>query len=930
MCSAERSSWNCFKISSPNSMLALHLDEQRYTLRVDEGVFQQGEMDTDNSEALVPGEPSCPLVGRDRELDVLVDTLRATSDRNETRIVTFVGPAGIGKSRLITEFVAAYASSPGGPRVFAGSARNAAVSFSLFARLFRARFHLERGMDPDVCRAVLRREAEAILEPHRVNDAVTFLGQLLGLPEEESPLTRAMSDDPHEVELVRRAIVKSFFEADAHKGQLVLVFEDLHEAHEDAMSLLRYLLEYLTGPILVVCSGRDGLVGWQEDWGRVGERRHTVVDLGALGDSDAALVARTMLSRYVVAGLNVPEPLVATACAFARGNPGLIAQMVDIYKSEGVIEEIAGSGEKPEFVLHVERLESAQLPATVDDAIAARIASLDDEERTLLEHAASMGGTFWSGALVALARIGHEAPDLWIDEASGDVARIERLLSGLSKYRWIERRAGTIFPGSTEYAWVRTEEREAISAEIGNELRMRYNGAIADWMEHQPGVRTNEERIASLARHREQAGEAIQAGLAYLEAAAVARRRYANGRACEYFQRGLELLGDTHDGARIDALHAYGDVLQSMGYVDDAMAAFRGMLTLAYRLDMRSKGGAAHNRIGRLFREMGVLDEGERHLATALALFEAAADHRGVASTIDDLGKIAWLKGEYVQALAMFRDGLARRRKVGDRRSIALSLNNIGLALQDSGQFRDALEAFEQSLQLRRDVGDLVGVVTTLNNLGTIAEERRNYQRALTLFEEALDVAQRIGDRNKIALVLTNIGTTYYRSGEPEKAIGVLMRAEGLCDELGDRLKLAETLRSLGKAYLMQSDLDKARECIGRAVDLFASVRSKVHLAAALRTLGEITAAGGWGSAHTTSAREYFDRAVAIFEQSGNEVELARTFKTYARFLQRNPELAVDADAQREATEMETRADTIFKRLEHTSSTKTESPAHPM
>lgn len=885
-------------------------------------------MDTDNSEALAPHEPSCQLVGRDRELDILADTLRATSDRDDMRIVTLVGPAGIGKTRVITEFVAAHSSGPDKLRVYAGSARNAAVSFSLFARLFRARFNLERGMDPDVCRAALKREAEAILEPHRVNDAVTFLGQLLGLPEDESPLTRAMSDDPHEVELVRRAVVKSFFEADAQRGQLVLVFEDLHEAHEDAMSLLRYLLEYLTGPILVVCSGRDGVVDWQEDWGRVGERRHTVLELGPLADDDAALVARTMLRRYT-GNDEVPQEVVTSACVFAQGNPGLLAQMVDIYKAEGVIEERVDESGKSEFVLHADRLDKAQLPATVEDAIAARTASLDEEERTLLEHAAMMGGTFWTGALVALARMGLEAPDLWVDEASGDVARIDLLLVGLSKYSWIERRAGTIFPGSVEYAWVRTEERDAISAVIPADMRERYNGVIADWMEHLPGVRTNEERIAALAKHREQAGEAIQAGLAYLEAAAVARRRYANGRACEYYQRGLELLGETHDGARIDALHAYGDVLQSMGYVDDAMAAFRGMLTLAYRLDMKSKGGAAHNRIGRLFREMGVLDEGERHLQTALRLFEAAGDIRGVASTIDDLGKIAWLKGEYAPALTMFRDGLARRRKIGDRRSIALSLNNLGLALQDSGQFRDALDAFEQSLQLRRDVGDLVGVVTTLNNLGTIAEERRNYTRALTLFEEALDVAQQIGDRNKIALVLTNIGTTYYRSGEPEKAISVLMRAEGLCDELGDRLKLAETLRALGKAYLMQSDLDKARECIGRAVDLFASVRSKVHLAAALRTLGEITAAGGWGTAHTTSAREYFDRAVAIFEQSGNEVELARTFKTYARFLQRNPDLAKDAQAQREATEMETRADGIFGRLERTSSSKSESPPPP-
>jgi predicted ATPase len=242
------------------------------------------------------------------------------SDRNDTRIITLVGPAGIGKTRLIAEFVSAHASGPGKPRVFAGSARNAAVSFSLFARLFRSRFNLERGMDPELCRAALKREAATVLEPHRVNDAVTFLGQLLGLPEDESPLTRAISDDPHEVELVRRAVVKSFFEADAQKGQLVLVFEDLHEAHEDAMSLLRYLLEYLTGSIFVLCSGRDGLGDWQEDWGRVGERRHTVVELRALDDADASRVAQLMLAPYA-GGAEVPEAVVSTACAFARG-PG--------------------------------------------------------------------------------------------------------------------------------------------------------------------------------------------------------------------------------------------------------------------------------------------------------------------------------------------------------------------------------------------------------------------------------------------------------------------------------------------------------------------------------------------------------------------------------------------------------------------------------
>jgi tetratricopeptide (TPR) repeat protein len=182
------------------------------------------------------------------------------------------------------------------------------------------------------------------------------------------------------------------------------------------------------------------------------------------------------------------------------------------------------------------------------------------------------------------------------------------------------------------------------------------------------------------------------------------------------------------------------------------------------------------------------------------------------------------------------------------------------------------------------------------------------------MFAEALDVARQIGDRNRTALVLTNIGEVHYRTGNPEQAIEVLRQAEELCDELGDKLGLAEVLRGLGKAYMRKGDLAKARDAIRRAVDLFAEVRSKVHLGIALRTLGEITAAGGWGSTHTKSAREYFARAVAIFQQAGNDVELARTFKVYSRFLL-DGDAKTDEGARREALGMNTRAEAIFTRL---------------
>ncbi|MBI4701040.1 MAG: tetratricopeptide repeat protein [Deltaproteobacteria bacterium] len=867
-----------------------------------------------------------PLLGRDEEMRLLDEAMETMRSRAEARVVTVLGPAGIGKTRLIQDFILRQREGTKRPlKVFRGSARDLPTSYGIFARLLRARFGLVEGMNPEAAKAQVRAQVSKVLDDRKVGDVIYFLGQLLDLPFEESPLTRALKDESHQSELVRRAVVKAFIEADASHSPLCLVFEDLHNAHDDSLGLLRYLLEYVQGPVLMICAARSELVGRYEDWPRIGEARHRVIDLPPLDDESAAKVMAALLAPCTAPA----GQLVEAACAYAGGNPMMLEQMVRIYHDVGVLRERTALATAPQWEIDLEKLSSAKLPLTIEDAVSARIGALDAEERALLEQASVMGSVFWRGGFVALRRADQPAPGFWNASDDEDAERIDELLADLVERDYLLKLPDSTFPGTDEYIFKHNKEREAVEQHLSTAARRRLHRIIADWMEHQENVQTNVEYAAMLARHRELGGDGYEAGLTYLRAGDLARQRYSNSRAGEYFQKGLELLGEAAVVRRLGALHNYGDVLQLTGHIDDALAAFGEMRTLAYRLDLRGKGGAAHNRIGRLHREIGSLDEAGQHLQTALALFESAGDERGVASTIDDIGKLHWLKGEYDLALGELREGLRRRQALGDPRSIALSLNNLGLVLQDSGDFKEARVAFDQSLRIRREIGDLVGVVVTLNNLGTVAQDQRDFERALQLFEQAREVAKEVGDRNKLALVLTNIGETHYRSGQPNKAIDVLRQAEELCDELGDKLGLAEVLRGLGKAYMLQGDLVRARDCIGRAVDLFAAVRSKVHLGTALRTLGEITAAGGWGAAHTKSAREYFARAVAIFEQTGNEVELARTFKAYARFLQSEPEFTDDENARAEAWQMQARADEIFGRLNISAADTGQSPALP-
>ncbi|MEO8800164.1 MAG: tetratricopeptide repeat protein [Polyangiaceae bacterium] len=861
------------------------------------------------------------LVGRAAELRVLDESLRAVRDDGHARTVTLVGANGIGKTRLVRDFLSKQRSTVlVTPRIFRGSARDQGAAYDVFARVLRARFGIVEGMDPEEAKRQVRNQCAEVLEDRKVGDVVYFLGQILELSFQDSPLIQAVAQDPLEAVRLRRAVIRRFLEADAQPkngGPLVLVFDDLHWARDDSLELLNYLMETVTAPILFVCIARPELMARNDNWTKTEDARHRLVELSPLSEHEAAAVMHDLLAP-VGPEIELDE-LIEAATTLAGGNPALLEQMVRIFLDMGVLEVVDELAEEETWRVHLDKLEEVRLPLTIEDAVQARIAALTSEERELLERAAIMGGVFWLGGLVAIERLSAHAPPVWSAGSLIDTVTIRERLQELVDRDYILKLPDSTFAGDEEFVFKHNLEREALASMSATAVARKYHGAIADWLSFKEYVRSHEEYVAMLARHREKAGAKWQAASAYLEAADVARARYANAKAAEYYATGLGLLQDigpeADPNARLLALHHYGDVLQALGRTEDALKAFREMLARSYKLDQRTKGGAAHGRIGRLYRDTGELEDATMHLDAALALFEEMKDERGIASTVDDIGKLYWLRGDYHKALDFTQRALAMRRRLGDRRSIALSLNNLGLVYQDSGQYVQALDAFEQALRIRREIGDLVGVSISLNNLGTVAQDQREDKRALTLFQEAHEVALETGDRNRIALVLTNLGETHNRLGDAVAAIKYLKQAEELADELGDKMGLAEAMRGLGKAYLAQREYTKARENTARAVEIFTEVQSKFHIGVSLRSLGEVTAAASAGGESAKSARGYLVKAIQIFEEIGNEVELARSCRAYADLLRNTQEYQTDPNTIREAAAYSKRAEEIFARL---------------
>ncbi|GAC1546604.1 MAG: hypothetical protein NVS3B10_10570 [Polyangiales bacterium] len=867
-----------------------------------------------------------PLFGRQLELRTLEEAYGSVVADGRTHLVTLIGAAGIGKSRLVQDFVARAREMSGRtpPRVHRTVARPQGGAYDLIGRFVRTRFDIPVGIHDDVAKERLREQVAELLGDRKVGDVLWFLGGLIDLAFDGSPLITAIEDDAAELNMLRRAVLKRLVEADAaghaQRGVMVVVIEDLHNAHDDTLDILEHLAAHLDAPVLILACARPELLARRANWTSIAAARHAVVEVGPLAELDAERMIEQLLAPVTAGGGELPTELIESACELAGGNPALLERTVRILHDSGVLvaEEIPTDDpfiSEERWRVNLDRLGSVHLPLTVQDAVAARLGALSPVERELLERAAVMGAVFWQGGLVVCGRVSQAAPELWATDAAGDVTQIREALEDLVARDYVLKMPDSTFPGEQEYVFKHNLERESLERLIPAAVSKRYHQAIADWLEFRSAVRTHEEHVARLAWHRERAGAKTRAALTWIEAGDLARSRYANLKAAECYTRGLDLLGEDDARSRLEAHHHYGDVLCLNGKLDEALAQFGAMQGLAFALDLKGKGGAAHNRIGRLYRDSGRLEEASRHLGTALELFTEAGDERGVASSLDDIGKLHWMRGDYAMALSDMRAALVTRKRLGDRRSIATSLNNLGLVLEDSGHYKEALEAFEQALRIRREIGDQIGVASTLNNLGTVAQDQRDDARAMQLFTEALAIVREIGDRHKTVLVLTNIGETWYRMGEVAHAVKMLTESEKLAEEIGDRMLLAEAVRGLGKAHLLRGDLLKAREYTTRAVELFQQVRSKVQIGVALRTLGEVTAAGGWGADHAGKAREYFEQAIAVFEEVGNEVELARTFRAYADFLGKLVEFGHDAAMRDQAGEYVRRADDVFAKL---------------
>jgi class 3 adenylate cyclase len=327
-----------------------------------------------------------PLVGRSRELELMLSVWRRSVTELRPHLVTVLGPPGIGKSRLCLEFSTEVRGDGG--RILRGRCLpyEEQVGYQAFSRLVYAFAGILESDEPEASRQKLRLAVDRLMSEPEAGETFRYLAVLLGLSRE------------HEVPQVLLLFfaARRFLERVGLAEPTVFVFEDIHWAESSEIALLEYLARHLRdSPVMLVATARPELLDQQPTWG-AGVTGLATISLDPLPLQHAEALAVRLIEE--VGGLSFEVPRVVEA---AGGNPLFI-------------EELAAS---------LVEIESEGLPVTVRETIAARIDALPPDARHVLLAASVVGSTFWRGVLEALAGVEEVDAGLAVLEARDLVRR---------------------------------------------------------------------------------------------------------------------------------------------------------------------------------------------------------------------------------------------------------------------------------------------------------------------------------------------------------------------------------------------------------------------------------------------------------------------------------------------------------------------------
>lgn len=794
-----------------------------------------------------------PLVGREAESRALreaVERLRAGAGG----IVTLMGEAGLGKSRLVAEVRAlAFAKvsdpSQGCPPLQWTEGRclsyGTSVAYLPWLDVLRGLLGVMPEAPPPATRDKLRERVQALC-PGQVKAVYPYLARLMSLPLEVDSEAFALRDLEGEgLKASTFGAVETLLEGAAWDCPLVVVCEDLHWADPTSVELLEELLAVTDrAPLLLICAFRPetqhGCWRIKEGAARHYPHRHTDLSLDPLSTAEC----ETLMDNLLRAG-DWPQEFKECILSHAEGNPFYVEEILRALMDSGTIV-----GDESSDRWRVTReLADIDIPDTLHGVLMARIDRLQEETKRVLQLAAVVGRTFLYRALAAIVQ---EEPEL------------DGHLLTLRQEEMIRERAQV---PELEYIFKHHLTQEAAYKGLLRKERRVYHRRVAEALEQLFPERV-EEQLGLLAYHWELAREPdAKRAVEYLSRAGdQARLAYAHAEAIDYYRRALELTPENRGAERAHLKTKLGEVLQAQGKFDDAVDIWEQALSRRQEIDSTPDQVAAlHRLIAHALWSKGQIEEARNHLATGLLWLGEQSETPEAAALYQEMANQALHRGDSRAAIEWAQKALDLSQRLEAYQQTSLAANTLGVALVRNGEARRGLDSIEQSRRIAEEHNLPVAAGRATVNLAVLYSNT-DPLHAAALCEQGLVDAQRTGHVAIQSWFYTTLaGSLYACACDYETATLSAQMALELDYKLGQYAHLPVPLIILGQIHACYGRWAEAEAYYQQALSHAKQLADPQLLFPCLEGLGALYLQRG----DQARGQAYLERAQNVCEESG-------------------------------------------------------------
>jgi class 3 adenylate cyclase/tetratricopeptide (TPR) repeat protein len=823
-----------------------------------------------------------PLVGRRRPLRLLDEAFREAVEERICHLFTILGVAGVGKSRLVDEFIGSLGDQA---RVAAGRclAYGHGITYWPVAEAIRHGTGIEEDDSPETTAARLREVLDTEPDADRI---AAIVGGLLGI-----------EDSPPAPDEIFWAIRKTF-EALARSQPLVLVFDDVHWGEPTFLDLVEHMADWTRdAPILLIAMARAELLERRLAWGG-GKRWVTTMSLEALSEVESQELVASLLGST-----ELPAELRRQISHAAEGNPLFVEELLGKLIDDGFLVTTA-NGWAP-----IGDVRQLSMPPTIQALLAARLDGLNGEERAVIERAAVEGKVFHRGAVTEMA------PEPMRPQVRDRLASLMRME--------LVRPEQASFSGEEAYRFRHLLIRDAAYQALAKQTRSELHERFAAWLE-----RVATDRLAEyeeiVAYHLEQAYRyrtelgppdahaqelGVRAGTLLADAGERADARADVAATVDLLGRAVDLLPmdlprrrrllftlglgcyDAGDGPRAERILTDA-IAEADAAGDEGASALAALGLVAIHSSTRSTemSEALRNaeRLAAILARVG--DEAGARLAEAWAAFLLfAMGHAGEATRraqpLVELGEGAelwWREARMARGASMvfgpmpIEEAIPAIQAQFERMAPRGPLLGAYLALARlralQGSLAEARELVANARAGFEELGNRQQVAATIGVAGQIEHLAGNLAEGARLGRESYEAMTAIGDRSFASTVAVELGEVLLDLGDDDEAMRFATIArdtsstDDVASQAGGRALQARVLSHRGEHEAAESLARESTAIMGRTDYLDQHARSLVHLARVLRDVGKADEA-------VAAARE----ALTLYEQKGATLFVERT-----------------------------------------------------